>query len=146
MLGICSPIDPHLQPNLPFYLMMTLNIFLRSLLVTNLCGWKSVALLAGLAASMMLWSGGTCSIPWLGTHARFPNSWSFFTQRTLPNPMVAHLGCLWCWWSFCQLDTSCIILDERILTVKIPPSDWPICKSEGAFSWIMIDVGGPNPL
>lgn len=35
---------------------------------------------------------------------------------------------------------------RRSLSWKLPPSDWSLDGCMGAFSWLVVDVGGPNSL
>lgn len=41
---------------------------------------------------------------------------------------------------------SVAVVFDRTFTEKVPPPDWPVGKSEGAFSLLIIDVGRPSLL
>lgn len=38
-----------------------------------------------------------------------------------------------------------VIGEEETSTEKLSLPDWPVGKFVGAFSWLVIDVGGPTP-
>lgn len=51
-----------------------------------------------------------------------------------------------CWWVFINLTWANIIRVERSSAVKMLPSNWPLDKFVGAFSWLSINMGTPSLL